>query len=69
MLESILLPTVFAVFAFDVFFFALMGLVLSYHWTRYGVRKNAVKKIQRLYFGIGGALLIVMLSILFTLTQ
>jgi hypothetical protein len=41
--------------------FALLSVVLNFHWKRYGIGAAGIRRLRLLYFGVAGVLIAVML--------
>lgn len=51
----------FILFIIITLVFILLSLVLNYHWTRYGIHENTIRKVRKLYFGLAIILWFLML--------
>jgi len=41
--------------------YVVLGFTLKYHWQKYGLGEDNVRKLKRRYFWVGGSLLLLML--------
>lgn len=41
--------------------FAVLSVVLNFHWKRYGIGSVGIRRLRILYFSVAGALITVML--------
>jgi len=55
--------TAIALVSFILFgvFFSVVSAVLNYHWKKYGIEGERIKKVKRLYFGFALLMGIVMI--------
>jgi len=57
---SVLLPAMWTALGGALVFFILITIILNYHWTRYGVDPEQLKRIRIIYFGVSILLLGIM---------
>lgn len=47
-------------FLISIIAFIVISVVLNYHWTRYGITKDGVKKLRKVYYGVSSLILFIM---------
>lgn len=57
-----------ALFGAVTLFFAIVSVILNYHWTHYGVYPKELRRVRLIYFGVSAVLLVTMATFLFLLT-
>ena len=62
---EVAMPIIFLVW---LLLFVVMGLILRYHWRRYGIEQVKSSKITIIYFSIGGLFILGMLILYITFT-
>ncbi|MBT9169087.1 MAG: hypothetical protein DDT19_02439 [Syntrophomonadaceae bacterium] len=40
--------------------FIIISVVLNYHWSRYGISADKIKRVKRIYFGISAVFIAIM---------
>ena len=58
-------PMLLMLFLLGLLAFAIVSVILVYHWTNYSFTLGKVKKVIKLYFVVSGLFLLVMLVSLF----
>ncbi|MEK9179996.1 MAG: hypothetical protein AAB897_01110 [Patescibacteria group bacterium] len=67
---SRIFPTIgLIVFAGALLFFAVISLILNYHWRKHGVGLAGLSRAKIFYFGVSGILLVAMATLLFLINQ
>lgn len=54
-------PVAWIIFSVTILFFAVVSVVLNYHWVRYGIDEKSLTKVRFAYFGVSGVLVAVLL--------
>ena len=62
-------PVIWISFLAVAAFFGIISVILNYHWTRYGVRKERIRLIRQIYFGVSIALFAALTTVLVLLSQ
>ncbi len=57
-IHQILPAAIAAIFAMVVVIFIIESIVLDYHWTKYGVRGDRLKKIRVVYFSVSAVIFV-----------
>lgn len=52
-LVSLLAPFGWFIFGGLMVLFLVMGVVLHYHWSHYGINRDWLKKVRLIFFGVG----------------
>jgi hypothetical protein len=56
-------------FVIAIIFFIAASVILNYHWSKFEIDKSRIRKIQGVYFGISGILIIIMIGLLVNLLK
>ena len=51
-------------FALVMVFFAVITVILNYHWKQYGVTVESLKRLRKIYFSVSGVIMAAMTVIL-----
>lgn len=55
------------VFLGALLIFGIISVILNYHWTQYGINKEKLVKIRRIYFGVSAILLLAITGLLLSI--
>lgn len=55
------------IYAAFIVFFIIISVILNYHWGRYGIHPEKLKKIKAVYFGLAAVVFIIITGLLITI--